>query len=106
MNVNTKRLVFYGLAYLAFAFILSRFPLFNYLGYEFSTAIALIVPWLGAGTTFSILKQAGTTQKDLLGALYDSFRANLALLIIALAVITINTVFVKNCSYGEGLLFY
>src|ERR1041385_3835092 len=106
MNVNRKRLVFPGLIYCVFAIIISRFPLFNYLGYEFSAAIALIVPLLSGGSTFSILRQSTSDRKELVRAILESFRINISLLIIPLAVITINALFVKNCSYGEGLLFY
>lgn len=95
----------------AFSLFVVRYPLFNYLGYEFSAAVALLTPWLCGYLTISFLKRRsrgappydpGTFRRDIGTAL----SWNLGMLVLPLAVATGSLFFVKNCSYIEGLLFY
>lgn len=90
--------------YVVVSIILCTIPLLNYLGYEFSAAIALLVPFIAGWTTISNLKPQ--TSKQLLAFHWQSLKGNLLLLLIPFLVITVNLFWVKNCSYGEGILFY
>ena len=106
-----KRSALFGLVYAFLAFIISRFPLFNYLGYEFSAAFTFIVPLTSGIMSFSILNESkyqpsASIQKEYGISLSRSIKHHFVLLLIPLLVITINAAVVKNCSYFEGLLFY
>jgi tetratricopeptide (TPR) repeat protein len=91
--------------------ILTRIPLFNYLGYEFSTVIALILPWTSGLLTISALKKAYPRNARIdLRKFFDTynqaFYRSIFLLLVPFVIISLNAFFVKNCSYGEGMLFF
>jgi Flp pilus assembly protein TadD len=98
-----------GLFLLLLSVLLIRLPLLNYLGYEFSFAIALAMPWLAGIPAIRLFRMrepgAGFNQ-----AVRQSVRQSLIrgwiLLLVPLAVGTVNLFIVRNCSYGEGMLFY
>jgi tetratricopeptide (TPR) repeat protein len=111
-NKKTYRSFFVsGIVILVISILLLRIPLFNYLGYEFSAAIALIIPvvnWILAVRIFQpkvFAIQMMTISK---------YRQNVTsvivqssgILLLPYLVATANVLFVKNCSYGEGMLFY
>ncbi len=94
-----------------FCLVLIQFPLFDYLGYEFSAACALVLPFLVGPVVISSLKPVVRDHSD--GDLFrfsiaweKAFRSIKFLLLIPFLVATLNIFFVKNCSYGEGVLFY
>lgn len=96
---------------LTVAIILTQIPLFNYLGYEFSVAIALCMSAIaGVLTIRSLRLQFKERQTIPVEDFWQSSRhnvlTNVLLLFIPLVVITVNGVAVKNCSYAEGLGFY
>jgi tetratricopeptide (TPR) repeat protein len=101
--------------YAAIAVVSTQVPLLNYLGYEFSALIALsgsIIAGFAAiaRMTPDIRIPAGDDPPVRLAAIFRSFgetlTANGLLLFIPLAVISVNALFVKNCSFADGLAFY
>ncbi len=92
-----------GGIFLAFSLAIIQIPLLNYLGYEFSTAIALVTPfalWLPARCEFSGRGPMGR------GFPATTWLRCGALLAIPLGVATVNVAFVKNCAIKEGALYY
>ncbi|MFI5251753.1 MAG: tetratricopeptide repeat protein [Bacteroidota bacterium] len=92
------------------AILFCRLPLFNYLGYEFSISIALLVPWLCGPSTIAGLKSSSSFINSDSGSylryVLSSIRRHLLLLLLPLVIITANIFFIKNCSYAEGLAFF
>ncbi|MDW8467526.1 MAG: hypothetical protein RML35_15620 [Chloroherpetonaceae bacterium] len=74
--------------------MLAAVPLFNTLGYEFSLAIAAVLP-LAAGLFW--LSEVATPHK---------LQAVLIALALPPLVMAGNMLFVRNCAYLEGLVFY
>ncbi|PJB48597.1 MAG: hypothetical protein CO108_02095 [Deltaproteobacteria bacterium CG_4_9_14_3_um_filter_63_12] len=105
----------------AVALVLCATPLFNLLGYEFSTAMALLMSVLVAPTTFAGL-ESRTRQVNgesassevasavaEVGPLWLFVRLsllNLALLLPPLLLITLNALRVQVCDYWGGLALY
>lgn len=91
------------------AAFLSRIPLFNSLGYEFSAVLGLV-----AGTTLGIStialirrgKEPRASPRQFVLMLGHSGAVNLLTLALPLALISVNALFVKNCSFVEGLSFF
>jgi tetratricopeptide (TPR) repeat protein len=86
-------------------------PLFNYLGYEFSGAVAFAVPLYVVVISSMLLRQRWSRQTNITmpvfdAAIKDLFIQNALLLLIPLLLALGAGLFVKNCSFGEGLLFY
>lgn len=92
-------------------------PLFNLLGYEFCLALGLLVS-LG-GAHLGSLAVGLARERDeamllglraplpaLLGLLARAAGAALALLVLPLALISLNALRVRNCDYLEGLAFF
>jgi hypothetical protein len=102
--MNTTRLLqglgIPALALLIYSILLLRLPLFNELGYEFSVAIALVVPILSWYIVRHHLRNSIRAS-----AVVTQFRI-LVLLCVPLTAATFNLVLVKNCSYWEGVAFY
>lgn len=89
--------------------LLVQLPLFNSLGYEFSTGIAFLVPILAGPFTIQMIRRRFSTLTSASDVRYAFVSASVrfaCLLGIPLLVVTINLLLVKNCSYGEGLLFF
>jgi tetratricopeptide (TPR) repeat protein len=82
--------------------LLARIPLLNYLGFEYSVAVALVVPWVIAIRAIRLFR----SRPSFGDAFSKAMIQGLAILLVPLAVATANLAFVRNCSYGEGLLFY
>jgi hypothetical protein len=100
-----------GGAYLTISLVLSRMGLFNYLGYEFSAAIALVVPWIAGFHAMAVLRNRLTAPGEARGAEYlqgirEAVLQELLLLLLPFLVESANALFIKNCSYMEGLFFY
>ncbi|MBI1807564.1 MAG: hypothetical protein HYR76_10990 [Ignavibacteria bacterium] len=95
---------------LIFSVLIIQLPLLNYLGFEFSVAVALIVPWvMGILTINSFRSRFPITvpvMKEFLDAFLASIIRGITLLLIPFVVATLNVFFVKNCSYVEGVGFY
>lgn len=100
-----------GIVVLILSIAILQVPLCNYLGYEFSVAIALLLPFVNWFLAVRIVRPG----KFVIGNLTtNEYRNTLALLIvqsfgillIPFLAATFNMMLVKNCSYGEGVLFY
>src|SRR5712692_2780548 len=100
-----------SLIVLALSVLLVRIPLLNYLGFEFSFVIALAVPWLAGVPAIRMFRsllpdRRAVTLPDFYRIVRRSLAQGWAILLVPLAVATVNMLFVRNCSYGEGLLFF
>lgn len=93
-----------------YSILLLQVPLLNYLGYEFSTAIALILPLVDAWVTFSVFAHRSTPldagDSAAASALREAMGRSLALLLVPFGFATANMIVVKNCSYPEGIAFF
>lgn len=88
-----------------------RMPLFNYLGYEFSAAIALLLPFItGPYTLVAFARRwprgTAVTTRAFTVSVRDLFVQHAALLLIPFAAALASGIFAKNCSYGEGIAYY
>ena len=110
----TDRSLPLALIYAAVALCCTRIPLLNYLGYEFSALCALLASFVaGLATAAHVRRQLGGS--DVSGPaegaqgrkiIAASLRGHLVLLLIPLGIITANALFVKNCSFLEGMAFF
>jgi tetratricopeptide (TPR) repeat protein len=91
--MNPRRTFLPGGILLVASLLVSRVPLLNYLGYEYSAAIALMLPLVPG----LFLLRAGGREAVGIAAVC---------LVVALAVGWFNAFFVKNCSPGEGLAWF
>jgi hypothetical protein len=90
---------------------LLRLPLLNYLGYEYSAAVSLAVPWLCGGLTIGSLRSRfgggpAPHAANITSSIGESIARSIILLIIPYLSAGINAAFVKNCSFAEGTGFY
>jgi hypothetical protein len=90
--------------YLGVALLCAATPLLNYLGYEFSLAMAIAATAVAGPSAISIFRK--TPAGSLRPALLRVLLLHLALLLIPLGVIAANALFVKNCSWPQGLAFF
>lgn len=85
----------------------TQLPLFNYLGYEFSALVALVWSLVAGLLTISLWnKRTGPENQGMPAFVGRSLALCLAALLIPLVVITINAVFVKNCSFLQGSVLF
>ena len=111
-RITYRRPIFFaGGILLVVSLFFINIPLLNYLGYEFSTAIALIIPWVlwfPTATSFrEWVKQRQNASLQRFSSLVITcmFRG-IGLLLIPLIVAGMNIFFVKNCAFGEGIIYY
>jgi tetratricopeptide (TPR) repeat protein len=107
----TRTVWIVALLYAIFSIVLSRIPLFNYLGYEFSAATGIAGGLLSGILTIDLFRQsfvgkATLLKSDLLSFFRFDLLINLVLLLIPLILISLNAFFVKNCSFSTGLAFF
>jgi tetratricopeptide (TPR) repeat protein len=107
----TRTVWIVALLYAVFSIVLSRIPLFNYLGYEFSAATGIVGGLLSGILTINLFRQSfagkvALQKSDLISFLKFAFFINLVLLLIPLILISLNAFFVKNCSFSTGLAFF
>jgi hypothetical protein len=81
-------------------------PLLNYLGYEFSVAISLILPWIIGPLTMGIFRSANRLEQSYVAVFLSAAVQGIWLLIVPLLLGILNIVFVRNCSLAEGLVFF
>ena len=104
-----RSMIVVGGLLLVASILLVQLPLFNSLGYEFSTGIAFLVPILAGPFTIHMIRRRFSTLTSASDVRYAFVSASVrfvCLLGIPILVATINLLLVKNCSYGEGLLFF
>jgi len=109
--VNMRRAVIVsGSVLLVASVVLCRIPLFNYLGYEFSAAISLLLPIVLWYPLAALFRQRSLGDPDSgkspLKVIRQSQLLALLLLLIPLLVMTCNLALVRNCAYGEGVLYF
>ncbi len=105
--------IFALLAALVFSLVCTRIPLLNYLGFEFSALTAVVGGLLAGLMTIALWSQRGSAQSrshnsdaDMLGFLKMLAGKLLLLFLIPLVILSANALFVKNCSFTQGLFFY
>lgn len=87
----------------ALALALCFVPLFNLLGYEFSLALGLVVPF----TSMALGAAHGTSTTTRWRLRWPSLAFSvLSHLSLSLLIISLNAFRVKNCDFAEGLLFF
>ncbi|HET6272568.1 MAG TPA: hypothetical protein VFG32_06270 [Bacteroidota bacterium] len=100
--------------YAVASLISTQVPLLNYLGFEFSFLIGLLGSLIAGFLTISLVRPL-LSGPDLepdarvaigRNAFLIAAKINLTLLIIPLAVMLTNALFVKNCSVAEGAGFF
>ncbi len=94
-----------------FSVELIQLPLFNYLGYEFSATVSLLIPILAGPITIRIFRRNKSAQElspteIFRNTLKESLQRTFLLLAIPFIVATLNVFLVKNCSYSEGVIFF
>ncbi len=96
---------------LLYAILCSQLPLFNYIGYEFSVAIAIALPFIVGIPAIKLFRKhfqdkSAINVSEVWFFVRESLLRGVLLLFLPLIVGTLNMFVVKNCSYGEGILFY
>jgi len=98
--------------YAAASVVFTQVPLLNYLGYEFSALSALLGSFIAGFVAIGLMRgdipegEPGSRGRRAAGLLRDAAIANVALLLIPLLVISVNALFVRNCSFTEGIAFF
>jgi tetratricopeptide (TPR) repeat protein len=98
-----------ALVYFLAAGLLSLIPLFNYLGYEFCAVLTIPAAFVSAFLTLDLLRthlSRPLTRRTWLFVIGDYLVVNWLLLLIPLFVISINALAVKNCSFGQGMIYF
>ena len=91
--------------------ILLRIPLFNSLGYEFSASIALALALPVGFSSMTTLRRRFPSRVKIQTVAYRTavsqiFRDQLRVMLLPVLLASANSLWVRNCAYGEGLLFY
>ena len=106
---RTGRVRTAALLYFLLAGVLTRVPLFNYLGYEFSAIMTIPAALLSGIVTlrsFAEHRSRPLTRRTWSLVAVDYLLVNAILLLIPLGVMALNGVVVKNCAWGTGILYY
>lgn len=90
--------------YKLLSFALLFVPLFNILGYEFSAAFSLAGSLVAGFITIGMYKRKG--EQGLFSLLLSAAIVNELLLLIPFVIISIAALFIENCAYAEGLLYF
>ena len=90
-------------AAIAIAEIALSSPLFAVLGFEYSALMGLALSFI-CGMRASLRK--AEEGQSLLGDLWQGFRADLILATVPLLVSIVSLIWVHNCAFWDGLLFY
>ena len=85
----------------------TRIPLFNYLGFEFSALKSLLLSLLAGLVTISSWQKSGEAGRGSVWRFsFHLLSRLLVLLVIPLAIISVNAFFIKNCSFPHGLMLF
>ena len=111
ITIRDRKLLGAGAIILLFSIIILQLPLLNYLGYEFSVAVALIVPFLSAYLVISGVRSRGAavekiTASGLRAATSVALGRGFLLLLLPFIAASLNILRVRNCSYWDGVIFY
>lgn len=113
-TIRTKPIALSTVVYAAVTIVCARIPLFDYLGYEFSFVMSIAGTLLAGLTTIGRVRTVDPGDRippdvregRVLREFFATLAASLLVLIIPLALISANALFVKNCSWLEGLAFF
>lgn len=87
--------------------VLTRVPLFNYLGFEFSLVIAVTAGYVAGLMTLSLWRtQSAQTKNDVWRFIALASAAELLLIVVPFFIAAANALLVKNCSFIDGIKFY
>jgi tetratricopeptide (TPR) repeat protein len=90
-----------------FSIVCTQIPLLNYLGFEFSALTVLLAGFVGGLLTLSLWKQSKFQDKSDVWRFAGKITfIQSALLVVPLLISLANVLFVKNCSIGDGIVFY
>ena len=104
---RSRRILIPALLYGAVSLICTQFGLLNYLGYEFSALIAILASTIAGMVAIHAVKESrNDPPAEVLRAFRNGLLLTIALLVIPLAVMMTNALFVKNCSLLEGLGYF
>jgi tetratricopeptide (TPR) repeat protein len=104
---HTRAFYFSVVALVLLSIILTRIPLFNYLGFEFSIVIALAAGYGTGLLTIALWRQQSIqTKNDVWQFIVRVSVAVLVLTLFPFLIATANALLIKNCSFGDGISFY
>jgi tetratricopeptide (TPR) repeat protein len=86
--------------------VILQLPLLNSLGYEFSVAVSLLLPWIIGPMTINIFRAANRLEQTYASVFLSAVVQGIWLLVVPLTLGIFNIIFVRNCSLAEGLIFY
>lgn len=97
-----------ALLHAAVALVCTRLPLLNTLGYEFSALVAFLASLTaGLGTAGYLSRAAAAGDRVWTPVLLArAVAGHLAVLAIPFVVMTANALFVRNCSFRDGVLYF
>lgn len=105
--MQTRTFKIFALILILFAIICTRVPLFNYLGFEFSSLTVLLAGYISGILTLALWKQTNPECKsDVWRFIGRNATASSVLLAIPFIISLANALFVKNCSVGDGVKLY
>ncbi len=105
--VQTRAFQISALLLILFTIVCTRVPLFNYLGFEFSALTVVLAGFICGFLTLSIWKQTDCECKaDVWRFVGEIACVQCILLAIPFLISLANALFVKNCSIGNGMVFY
>jgi tetratricopeptide (TPR) repeat protein len=112
MSLRSPSFILIASIYLLLSLICTQIPLLNYLGYEFSSLIALVGSVASGLLTirnvrrvYRSAEESSTTSK-VVAEFKQVVLLNIILLVIPLVIMLTNALFVKNCSLVNGLAFF
>ncbi|MBI1804992.1 MAG: hypothetical protein HYR77_11065 [Ignavibacteria bacterium] len=110
--LSTKPFLVAAVIALVCSVLIVQLPLLNYLGFEFSIAIALLIPWVAGAMTIKRIRSrvpdssARIDPPVFRNAVGESLVQSLGILLIPFTVVTLNALIVRNCSYRDGVFFF
>ena len=104
--LQSRRFVVAAAMFALVSLVCTQIPLLNYLGYEFSAVVALLASLTCGVLTIRIVKTDQVASQRRSESFRRALTLNSVLLVIPLVVMATNGLFVKNCSWLEGLGFF
>lgn len=109
--------VSYGLWFVSLkglGLLLSCLPLFNLLGFEFCTVVAIGISFAAAQNAIVAVQRfksqpyslKGSSHQVVMGLFWMAFVSSVILLVAPLVIVSLNAQRVKNCDLLQGFAFY
>jgi hypothetical protein len=97
-----------ALFYLLVSLVCTQIPLLQSLGYEFSALLALVSSIVSGLTTARYMSRhaQGELRPQAMLLFRKALATHLLLLLFPLAIMAGNAVFIRNCSFPDGLFFF